>query len=161
MVNTQNYFPPDTASFNWTKPGSPGSRLPWNPAHICLAPGWAWGNSAGAPRGMWAGLPWTVMVAAWLIPNSSALPLNPSTLPAYAKSKLPSAVLWRSGRAISFNIASASINLSILLSILNLRLPLSLDYRCISECLNILSRPLSQPGLCWWSKAMVPWGIWL
>lgn len=28
MVNTQNYFPPDTASFNWTKAGSPGSRLP-------------------------------------------------------------------------------------------------------------------------------------
>lgn len=28
MVNTQNYFPPDTASFNWTKAVSPGSRLP-------------------------------------------------------------------------------------------------------------------------------------
>ena len=105
------------------------------------------GAARRCAQGRWAGLPTTVRAAARLIPDSAALPLNPRALPAYAKSRLPSAVLGRSGRAISFNIASASINLSILLSILNLRLPLSLDYHCISERLNVLLRPVSQPGI--------------
>lgn len=85
MVNTQNYFPPDTASFNWTKASSPGSRLPWNPAQICLAPAWAWVNTRQVRWGVVNWAPMNRNVAAWLILPPSGPPSKSQDHPCLCK----------------------------------------------------------------------------